>query len=224
MKIKYYETIYQKYSKLNFSNPEDRAVAMEGLESKILDAYQSGGQFGLLHNHFERSIMWQRPGKDPMKLIEHSNMEKIPSLSWMKVKGAIKYLLPIDAERDDVRAEIESPWDKNDEGIMRNTDWHVKAKVRDIISEEFDSAKNHFYLDRPEPPPRDIPGLKYVFVASKTSSSSPSSPVSRTSYVLLVAPKSPDDSKCTEYERVGVAMLSGRDMSPKGEGQVVTIV
>ncbi|PVH70935.1 HET-domain-containing protein, partial [Cadophora sp. DSE1049] len=92
MKIKYYETIYQKYSKLNFSNPEDRAVAMEGLESKILEAYQSGGQFGLLHNHFERSIMWQRPGKDPMKLIEHSNMEKIPSLSWMKVKGAIKYL------------------------------------------------------------------------------------------------------------------------------------
>jgi hypothetical protein len=223
MKIKYYETIYQKYSKLSFSNSQDRAVAMEGLESKILEAYQSGGQFGLLHDHFDRSIMWQRDGKNPMKRIGHINMEKVPSLSWMKVEGAIKYLLPIDTERDDESAEIKSPWGDHDEGIVRNTDWHVEATVRDIFSTAFDSTNNHFYLDRPEPP-KGIRGLKYIFVASQTSLSSPSSPSSSTCYVLLVVPKIPDDPKCTEYERAGVAKLLGSHISRTGDGEVVTIV
>jgi hypothetical protein len=234
MKIKYYEIIYQQYSRRSFSVWKDRAVGMEGLESKILETYNTDGRFGVLHHYFHRSLMWQRDEeRDPaMELIAHPDMHSVPTWSWMKVKGAIKYL-PIDFEITDWSTEkvIKSPF-RDEPGLAQipdHADLHISAEARDF-NNCIALVKNpeSFFWDRPAPLVI-VPGRFKCVIIGKQNQTQQSGLQAlqnppRLHYVLLVAPTKPDEQSCTEYERLGVAKLEGSCISLEGAGLRVKIV
>lgn len=227
MKIRYYEIIYQQYSRRVFSEDQDRAVAMEGLESKILEAYNTNGRFGVLHCFFHRSLMWQREGVTAMERIVHSDVDNVPTWSWMKVTGAIEYF-PIDFDGVKWSEEIKSPF-KGRTGLTRiksDSDLHISAVARDFSQNALVEKAENFFLDRPAPL-ADVQGLKCVVVATQRQTQQsglhPLPNLPKFCYVLLVAPKKPAEQSCTEYERVGVAKLEDAHISLNGGGLHVKI-
>src|SRR5690349_7817655 len=88
MRIKFYSTLYQHYSTLNFSVWPNRAVAMMGLEHKIFETFQTKGGYGVMHGVFlHRSLLWQRKDRDPSGVMDKIEFGKEdptpPSWSWM---------------------------------------------------------------------------------------------------------------------------------------------
>src|SRR5258708_6226269 len=86
MQIKFYETLYQYYSDLDFTNMANRAVAMVGLESKIFTTFTTKGAYGVMEKYLQRSLLWQGHESSAMDKIPFGeNDPKPPSWSWMAV-------------------------------------------------------------------------------------------------------------------------------------------
>jgi hypothetical protein len=223
MAIKYYEIIYQKYSTLNFSHAEDRPFAMEGLESKILDAYETSGRFGLLHRFRHRSLLWQSDTSAPLVRINHKTIERVPSWSWMAVDGPIKFLA-VGFDSVDWKDDIISPFQDVARGldatdIKSRTDLPIIATAKNINPNAVEQKKNlndTFFLDA-SGSVDTVPGLKCVVVATQKG------PPWATAYVLLVKPMGQEEGDFKYYERIGVARLDKSNISDE-RGLLIKIV
>jgi hypothetical protein len=225
MQIKFYETLYQHYSNLNFSYTANRAIAMDGLERKIFKTFQTIGAYGIMEKYLHRSLLWQSNEPNAMEeIIFKATDPKPPSWSWMAVKGKIKYL-PI--EFDSAKWEEEhfkSPFrgsDKHEFGVASSI-VAIEAVARDINLTKVGLGVSKIFLDGPKPL-ASIKGLKCVTLGQQKPRGSLTDG-SLVRYVLLIASKQPDNDRCIEYERVGVGQLEGLDILMNGSGVQVQIV
>ncbi|KAH8586859.1 heterokaryon incompatibility protein-domain-containing protein [Bisporella sp. PMI_857] len=225
MKIKFYESLYQHYSSLNFSVMANRAVAMDGLESKILTTFLTKGAYGIMDGEFlHRSFLWKRQEPLPEGAMHQIPFRKNdptpPSWSWMAVSGKITYL-PVDFDTVDWDTyHVLSPFRNTVDmlGVVADSQLvPIKAVARDINWKTVSSKAETLFLDR-EPVPRGIPGLKCVVMGTKKER--PRAGGGRLDDstfrfpVLLVAPKDlPAGYSGTPlYERVGVGKLEDHQM------------
>lgn len=108
--------LYSTYSRLITSYPADRAVAIDGLQNRLLRTMNDRGGYGILQRSLCRSLLWCRGSDTPtLKWIDSHNglVSRVPSWSWMAYTGGIDYLQAPFAEYD--WEEIQSPWsDRND--------------------------------------------------------------------------------------------------------------
>jgi hypothetical protein len=226
MKIRFYESLYQHYSSLNFSVMANRAVAMDGLEGKMFTTFLTKGAYGIMHGEFlHRTLLWQR--REPLlagamgPIPFGINDPTPPSWSWMAVSGKITYL-PVDFDTVDWDTDhVLSPFRNTGDmllGVVADNQLvPIKAVARDINWKTVSSKAETLFLDRIRSP-RDIPGLKCVVMGTKKEQ--PRARGGRLDDatfrfpVLLVAPKPlwAGYSGPPLYERVGVGKLEDHEM------------
>ncbi|KAI1740242.1 hypothetical protein F4680DRAFT_458632 [Xylaria scruposa] len=210
MKIRYYETIYTEYSNRKFSEDHDRAVALEGLESKILKAYETSGCYGIQRGKFSHEDLMKLIPRDKPK--SRAIMDKVPTWSWMKLIGPIQYF-PIDMGSVDWSNTLVWSLEGEDTGqaiglvrVDRPGDLFISAPAYKIHPDAYlkpksnssNAKRNVFILDRFHLP-TEVQGLRCVVIATQKHTQ-------KLKYVLLVAPRlvpTGDD----RYERVGVAKI-----------------
>lgn len=114
-KINRIQKLYMDYSRLGFSKPHDRPVAIGGLQQKLIQTIKVSGEFGIVEDPenpgwLRRSLLWRR-GSSGLKRIMFPNggaALKVPSWSWMAFDGGIDYHRPDFGNYD--WEDIASPW------------------------------------------------------------------------------------------------------------------
>ena len=213
MKIMFFETLYEQYSKLGFTEKTDRSMGIVGLEKRLVSTYKTQGKYGILHDFLGRSLLWQRDWS-AMEQITYPDDRKVPSWSWMAVEGAMKHTdVPFDSV--DWNEEIQSPFRSAVNGGGDSQILDLGAVARDLAT----AQEVEFILDRPGTT-EETKNLKCVVIATERLDD-PSD--AQLHYVLLVAPKHTGKG-CTEYERVGMAVLEKKDILLEGTGLEVQIV
>ena len=86
-----FEDIVTRYSKLALSKPKDRPYAIAGLQSRLEKLYNTESTHGIVHCCYLKSLLWQRAEIDRMNEIDDAKFKTIPSWSWMKYQGGIRY-------------------------------------------------------------------------------------------------------------------------------------
>lgn len=218
MKILFFENIYEQYSKLEFTCDTDRSVGMAGLERRLVRTYKTRGGYGILHNFLSRSLLWQREDKS-LQRIPYADNRRVPSWSWMAVKGAIKYMnVPFDTV-DWNEDKIQSPFRAELNGgpgipsVQPVGD--LVAVARDLVP----GNGGELIFDRPEET-ESIQNLKCVIIGTERLDTPADS---QKHYVLIVAPLHSEEGN-TDYERVGVAVVAKKDIKFEGSGIQVRIV
>jgi hypothetical protein len=96
-RIRLFQILYQQYSRLGFSVSTDRPVAIAGLETRLINAFDTSGGFGLFERYLGRSLLWTRATDVPRLAKIHfqpAQSNPVPSWSWMAYEGAISFLDP----------------------------------------------------------------------------------------------------------------------------------
>ena len=86
-----FEDIVTRYSKLALSKIEDRPYAIAGLQSRLEKLYKTESTYGIVHCCLLKSLLWQRAETVRLKEIDDAKVKMIPSWSWMKYQGEIRY-------------------------------------------------------------------------------------------------------------------------------------
>jgi len=122
-RIRLLQDLYQRYSRLGFSVSTDRPVAIAGLETRLINAFETSGGFGLFERYLGRSLLWIRaPEAARLTKIQFGPAQRnpVPSWSWMAYEGAISFLdLPFGQVDWTVDVEFRSP----DYSTSGNTPW-----------------------------------------------------------------------------------------------------
>ena len=84
--------LYERYSELAFTFATDRAMAIIGLERRLLKTFKTRGGFGILESYLHRSLLWRASGPCSATRLKYSQEHQIPSWSWMSLDGCIRYL------------------------------------------------------------------------------------------------------------------------------------
>jgi len=81
-----------RYSKLALSFVDDRPVALSGLAKRLETFYHTPVTCGIVHRYLHKSLLWQRSGIVRMQRVQYTKTApRIPSWSWLAVRGAICY-------------------------------------------------------------------------------------------------------------------------------------
>ncbi|KAI0885986.1 uncharacterized protein GGS22DRAFT_159532 [Annulohypoxylon maeteangense] len=225
MRIEFFQYIYSKYSNLSFSYETDRSVAMFGLERRLARVYGVQARYGILDKTFlHRSLLWRIADTGrPLRKIDYKNSHRVPSWSWMAVMGPIKYM---DAPFElmdwdvDIKSPFEDPSPEKDPQLVPN----YMVPARDVLQEV--DPRSLIY-DRPEyknlhegnDPVQSK--LKCVIVGREKRESEEAP---QDLYVLLIIPTDISKHDCTDYERIGVARITGDDIDLEGKVTNVRIV
>ncbi|KAI0146112.1 hypothetical protein GGR57DRAFT_506630 [Xylariaceae sp. FL1272] len=227
-KIVRFQNLYKTYSGLGFTNDEDRAVAMSGIQSRLLRAFGTHGGYGIFDEVqkdtsggglLRRSLLWHCPDNKELTRISFTRdprLSGVPSWSWMAYNGSIDYLKPEFGNID--WADVQSPWssDKGSRQVLRLPDRSkesvlISGLVRDLrISDGFDG--NLFY-DIPSETDTDRVRCIVLGVSKGKRSAK-----ERRHYVILVQLSEHRGLDGSElYQRVGAGYLLGRYISGEGE-------
>ncbi|KAI0439233.1 hypothetical protein F4803DRAFT_564698 [Xylaria telfairii] len=233
-KILYFQDLYKKYSRLEFSHWEDRAVAMEGLEQRLSRAFESRGKFGILadklgafnRSFLHRSLLWHR-GADQKSLTKihfPPDRQKAPSWSWMAYRGGIDYLnVPFDSV-DWESGDIRSPWQSTDvrtSGPRKEEVIAFNAVARKFVEGQKGHENVKIVYDETGMTDGAISSVRCV-VIGKTKGGALTE--NKTHYVLLVAPGAAIATKGTKvYERIGAGSMPGRFIDFKELGLDIKI-
>lgn len=220
-RIRVYEVLFERYSKLVFSFMTDRPVAIRGLEERLRNTFNTVGRYGIFECYFHRGILWQRSG-DSMKRIKSLRDPGVPSWSWMGYDGSIKYM-DIPAGQAEWNIEVQSPFISKqcnafgewvDTSSVSKT-MELKAVARDFTCNKdqnlvFDDFSRHYNKD-----------LKCIVVGKEKETSGPIF-TSQKYYVLIIV----EIDRVVGggvYERVAVGCIEGRYISLKGPGDPAMI-
>ncbi|QDS78034.1 hypothetical protein FKW77_003054 [Venturia effusa] len=119
--IAFYERLYEQYSTLAFSQPEDRSNAVGGLEQRLLRALKAKGgsdlgNFGIFDDYWGRGLLWKRSEQTPQmdRLLEGAHGgPPAPSWSWMGHTGGITFLKPESHSVEWLTNEVVFPWSRS---------------------------------------------------------------------------------------------------------------
>jgi hypothetical protein len=229
LKIRFFQEIYEKYSRLNFAKEWDRSEGMAGLERRLVQAFTTRGRYGVLDSitdfdsFFGRSLLWQRDEEavamlPRIKYVENGRTP-VPSWSWMAVMGSIKYV-NVEFGMTDWSEDVKSPFT---EGLGVEQDGFTVQPVGELtaMAKDFkpkDEAK--LLMDRPSETEAKRRHLKCVVIGVEKLSI-PSK--SQKYYVLIVSPVQGKDSS-NDYERVGISILTREEVEFERPGIDVRIV
>ncbi|RSL42090.1 hypothetical protein CEP54_015604 [Fusarium duplospermum] len=159
LKIRYFQDLYRRYSRLEFSHIQDRSVAIAGLEDRLRRAYDSKGGFGIFddgpgHGLLHRSLLWKRStDEEALEPIDFSGHPEraAPTWSWMAFKGAIDYLDPPFHQVEWEKREVEPPWSVT----LGGSDQSHSSRHLKVVARHFNVARrqpDEVYLvyDTPE--------------------------------------------------------------------------
>ncbi|KAK0612096.1 heterokaryon incompatibility protein-domain-containing protein [Immersiella caudata] len=147
-KIRFYESLYQQYSRLDFTRIADRPVAIAGLEQRMLRDLGARGCFGIFDDGrslLPRSLLWRR-GKEVGTLQRipagtgKGDKISLPSWSWMAYDGAIDFLdLPLGGVEWN-EDQIHGPWSVDGEPTVAEevAAMGLGAVVRPFLKEPVD--------------------------------------------------------------------------------------
>ncbi|EPE02632.1 heterokaryon incompatibility protein [Ophiostoma piceae UAMH 11346] len=237
MRIRFFQSIYSAYSKLQFSRITDRPVALAGIQSRLAQTFNSRAYYGLVGKHFYRSLLWQRADEvQELPCIDFPGDRRVPSWSWMAVDGEISYL-DVPFGEVDWNTLINSPMlgsvdDSSSTPLIRQVSDSVAYGTSDAIisspsyglvsTSVLDNSKPemaYFFLDRPAqlPPAADLRRtIRCVVVATSKLGRGEGGQVC---YVLVVAPKS-YETEGRFYERIGVGRLYQDELCTLAEGTI----
>ena len=219
-RIRLFQILYQQYSRLGFSVATDRPVAIAGLETRLIDAFDTCGGFGVFERYIGRSLLWTRaPEVARLTRIQFgpTQTNPVPSWSWMAYEGAISFLdLPFGKIEWTLDTEFRSP-DYTPKGTpsrasrgRMSSNRKGRCTVLRVIARPFDvaSAAPHasdflssIVWDDPTAP-HEHDQLRCVVIGRlKPESDTPADPAQR-HWVLVVRKLS-----AGLYERVGAGFL-----------------
>ncbi|ETS75649.1 hypothetical protein PFICI_12593 [Pestalotiopsis fici W106-1] len=203
-RIKLYQTLYERYTRLTFTYPTDRPIAIRGLETRLLRALQTSGGYGVFQLYLCRGLLWQREGPsltriDFSKSPARNAYEFVPSWSWMAYDGPIRYMeIPAAAEWAAWKSDVISPWECGgaDDGAEP---FELRVLVRNVVGF---APGGRVLLD--EPNRTSKLDLRCVVVGSKRASDPMQAEVY---YSLIVTILDGEEHIC---QRAGVAFLERR--------------
>ncbi|KAI1130720.1 hypothetical protein F5Y10DRAFT_262869 [Nemania abortiva] len=207
-KMRVYQFIYEKYSRLAFTHPWDRPVAIIGLENRLLQAFGTRGKYGILECFLHRSLLWQR-GRDEiaMRRIAFPHSRKVPSWSWLAYQGGISYM-EVPPNNTDWNAEISDAFRDSAGNSSYSGDVEALGKLEVKV---YDCDMSGIYTDDPKPniifdDPGQQEHCKSQCIIVGREISTPAEKMQGHYYVLFVTQKSTTEF-FTEWERFGVGIL-----------------
>lgn len=222
-----FQGLYRRYSRLAFSNYQDRPVAIAGLEKRLILSLVLRGGFGMLDDNgfglLRRSLLWCRAGdEENLDMITFSGTDDKspktappPTWSWMAYKGAIEYLDPPFAQVEWETKDIISPWATNALGTWSySRDISVEPRTLKVIARNFDAATAatddtaNVIIDTPSCTPFPGSDLKCV-ILGRLRRESDEAPNGRTHFVMLVKPTGSEAKGPHAYVRAGVGFMPG---------------
>jgi hypothetical protein len=221
IRIRLFEMLFEKYSKLFFTKDTDRSVAISGLEKRLARIFETEGGYGAFKRYLHRSLLWQRSGGKRLERINYPEIRKVPSWSWMAYKGGICYM-PIPFGEvdwsDDVRSYFMSEQNLKP-GHYQQMDSdelniELRAPVKGLLLRGNSEERKQLIFDDPEEVVNEK--LRYI-VIGKERSVWPSN--EQKHYILVVMLSSSGN-----YTRVGVGFLQKRLISPGYEDLEAVVV
>ncbi|KAK6852191.1 hypothetical protein PG995_012316 [Apiospora arundinis] len=218
------QDLYERYSGLAFTNPQDRAVAILGLQKRLARAFNTRAAYGFLAEYFTRGLLWQRRGGTDGEegsqgsLATSAHMGRIPwnanssgtppSWSWLSKSGPIRYMVAKFAKiewastTDFTHPFITRPKEEGqdeDLSVIRGLAREVKLPKDELLSLiDFDTESE-----------LDVKGLRCVIIGRDKVE--PHAMTMARQYVLVIRPVR--NGATGTYERVGVGSLWMRHMS-----------
>ncbi|CAD6449984.1 b5fc90c4-77a7-4a6f-9a96-77317750b6f1 [Sclerotinia trifoliorum] len=205
--------LFQTYTKLEFSYPEDRPVAIDGLMERLTVAFKTRSLAGLFETFWGRCLLWRRAENvELLRKIPHGTHSRRvpPTWSWMAFDGAISFIEPLGGQVDWNNSGVTLPFANLN---CDQTSWLKTSRQNDslaIQAKAFDfnihagagkSEASIFYDGEMITP------TKCVIVGTDKQNSNDAS--TKKHYVLIVKPVS-EASNRMSYERVGAGYMSGK--------------
>ncbi|KAK9791550.1 putative Heterokaryon incompatibility domain-containing protein [Seiridium cardinale] len=203
-RIKLYQDLYERYTRLALTHSTDRPVAIKGMEARLLHALETRGGFGVFEVYLHRGLLWKREGPrlariDFSKCSTSAAREIIPSWSWMAYDGAIRYVdIPPGAEWKAWYANVTLPWERVHDYNGRKS-FELRVLARNIV--DF-AAGDRVFLDEPHSAAGH--DFKCVVVGSRRA---PNPMRAEEYYSLIVTLLDGEENVC---QRAGVAFLDRR--------------
>lgn len=223
-RIRLFEILYERYSKLAFTVKTDRAVAIIGLEKRLLKAFGTRGGFGILELYLHRSLLWQRSGSSAMKCLNFPTDRPVPSWSWMALDGAICYQ-DIPLGKADWNQNIRSPFSVELSGSSGHL-WQIDKGYPQL---ELKAVAQKFILTRSSTLKRlvvfdtdveaDFQNLRCVVVGKEKAVFAEEK---QKHYVLVVRPSLSEEHNV--FERVGVGAIDKMHIAFDEQGWDVRIL
>lgn len=240
-KIRLYQDLYMRYSRLALSHEQDRPVAIAGLEKRLIHSFGVHGGFGVLDDDtpglLRRSLLWCRASdvgslerinfQDNGRQKVHHGVPSPPTWSWMAYHGGIEYLdLPFDEvewENDDIL----SPWTSSQPGTWYSSDPGRHTTGLSVIVREFDleaTAKPDSRLVYDIPTTASGLRMEAKCVILGKMKGADQSEKNRLHYVMLVSPTFPQVSRAgLAYKRVGVGCMPGHLIHVDEAGELARV-
>lgn len=228
-RIVLFQTLFRIYSNLNFTRVSDRAIAISGLEKRLMDVFQTRGGYGIFEVYLERSLLWLRPEGTSLSVIEYPSTVIVPSWSWMAYEGSIAYLeVPFDGVN--WLSDHESPFHTDASGGSRHF-WEASRpasplmlkskKARKLRWDQFKGQSTQSIIFDLEPSPYHVEDIRCI-VLGRTKSSLDMKVSLNTkgslNYIMAIAP-SPGGTPET-YVRAGVGAMSNECIDWNSEQSV----
>ncbi|KAK1749700.1 HET-domain-containing protein [Echria macrotheca] len=216
-KIRFYESLFQTYSRLDFTRITDRPVAIAGLEQRMLRDLEAQGKFGIFDDGqslLPRSLLWRRGDEVQfLNQIDPPSGFLLPSWSWMAYDGPIDFVdLPL-GQVDWQEGELHIPWsDQGNTSVAgAATMKKMTAVARSFCQEPVDNAKQEEFevvLDNGELGTSGWLDWRCIVVGTRRAPRGvrPKPLEERTHYILIVAPA---DDGTGEFRRIGVGKMAG---------------
>ncbi|QSZ32547.1 hypothetical protein DSL72_002125 [Monilinia vaccinii-corymbosi] len=205
-------TLFNQYTRLELSHPEDRPIAIDGLIERLAMAFKTRSLAGIFGRYWGRCLLWRRDGSIPLKKIPHGqHSRKVPpTWSWMAFEGPISFIEPKGDQVGWNTSDVTLPFDDNtdDQASWLSTSFRenslaIRAKAFDFTKPDGASSNEVFLCyDAAE-----IISAKCVIIGIEKQ---PVGDAGRKKhYILIVKPIS--DLPGTEaYERCGVGYVLGK--------------
>ncbi|KAG8161780.1 hypothetical protein KVR01_008767 [Diaporthe batatas] len=221
-KINYFISLYEQYSTRSFTYPDDRQVAILGIERRLLKSLGTRGKYGVFEEYLHRTLLWQRnKSQASMRLLSERLLRKVPSWSWMAYDGGISYMKVPYGQVIWNSQEMPSPFKDmrvdSDGLLIHELELVVVGQELDIGYESLDMTQ--VVLDCG----RDNDGSGWLVVVLGEEKYVPGRiKVSRKIYVILVSPLK-GDSTGVLYRRIGAGTLPGREVIKDGSRKIIRV-
>jgi hypothetical protein len=224
--IAFYEFLYEQYSTLSFTRPEDRSVAICGLEQRLIRALKQKGRsgfgnFGLFDEYWGRGLLWQRASKKQQNS-EAPEMTRLtsgadggppaPSWSWMGHTGGITFMKHDPHTVEWLAEEITFPW-SNLKGPRPSTtsyrgDMGLKGFARDFQIPEGEDASSKLDIVY-ENPDLSASRKKKCLIIGRMKMENLNRSIQQVRHYVLILAQKEAPNRDDVYERVGAGAIHG---------------
>ncbi|WYZ36239.1 hypothetical protein EsH8_XI_000122 [Colletotrichum jinshuiense] len=217
-----FQSMYERYTRLELSNARDRGPAILALESRLLRSMKTMGGHGIVERYLGRSLLWRpRIGETLLPIPDTSE----PSWSWMAWSGPIQYL---DLPYGSINWEpLLSPFPsiQNSPELIRLSAADGKKTVlyawgKDFPENDIEHLKNTTIIwDQAESKSLHR-RLKYVVIGADANKGPIKPEKSRALYILVIGEN--EDER--HWKRLGVGLVEDNDVLHLSDDKVLILI